>query len=88
MPIVSQFYGIVVRMYFDDMKQHNMPHIHVQYSGYKAIYNFEGHSIKGNLPNKQSKMVEAWILIHSEELQLLWKVMQENNEFFSIDPLK
>ncbi len=88
MPIVSQFYGIVVRMYFDDKKQHNMPHIHVEYSGNKAIYSLNGICIKGNIPNKQSKMVEAWILIHNEELRLLWKIMQENNEFFTIEPLK
>lgn len=88
MPIVSQFYGIVVRMYFDDMKQHNMPHIHVQYADSKAIYNLNGICIKGALPNKQSKMVEAWIIIHNEELQLLWTLMQDNNEFFSIEPLK
>ena len=88
MPIVSQFYGIVVRMYFDDMKQHNIPHIHIQYAGSKAIYDLDGMRIKGNLPNKQSKMDEAWILIHSEELHLLWTLMQENNEFFNIEPLK
>lgn len=88
MPIVSQFYGVIVRMYYDDMKQHNTPHIHVQYEESKAIYDFNAFCLKGKLPNKQSKMVEAWILIHSEELQLLWKLMQENNEFFNIEPLK
>lgn len=88
MPIVSQFYGIIVRMYYDDNKQHNVPHVHVQYAGNKAIYNFQGNCIKGKLPIKQSKMVEAWIMIHSEELQLLWNIMQKENGFFSIDPLK
>ncbi len=29
MPIVSQFYGVIVRMYYDDMKHHNMPHLHI-----------------------------------------------------------
>ena len=75
-------------MYFDDMKQHNIPHIHIQYAEHKAIYKFEGICIGGKIPNKQSKMVEAWILIHKDELKLLWKLMQENNEFFSIDPLR
>ena len=88
MPIVSQFYGIIIRMYYDDMKQHNIPHIHVQYAESKAIYDLNGICIKGNLPNKQSKMVEAWILIHNEELKLLWTLMQENHEFFCIEPLK
>jgi len=47
-----------------------------------------GKCIKGSLPKKQSKMVEAWIEIHSEELNLLWEIMQEENEFFTIEPLK
>ena len=88
MPIVSQFYGIIVRMYYDDNKQHNVPHVHVQYAENKAIYNFDGNCIKGKLQIKQAKMVEAWIMIHSEELQLLWEIMQDENDFFSIDPLK
>lgn len=50
MPIVSQFYGVIVRMYYDDMKHHNMPHIHIQYNDYKAVYNFNGKYIKGNIP--------------------------------------
>lgn len=29
MPIVSQFYGVIIRMYYDDMKHHNMPHLHM-----------------------------------------------------------
>jgi hypothetical protein len=33
MPILSMFYGIVVRMYFFDDKQHRVPHVHAEYSG-------------------------------------------------------
>ena len=40
------------------------------------------------IPNKQQTLVEAWILIHKEELQSLWDLMQEQGEFFKIDPLK
>ncbi|TDN66639.1 uncharacterized protein DUF4160 [Halothiobacillus neapolitanus] len=29
MPIISMFYGIIVKMYLLDNKQHNLPHIHV-----------------------------------------------------------
>ena len=88
MPIISQFYGIIIRMYYDDMKQHNTSHMHVQYASCKAVYDLNGKCIKGSLPKKQSKMVEAWIEIHNEELNLLWKIMQEENEFFTIEPLK
>ena len=44
--------------------------------------------LEGKLPNKQQKLVEAWIFIHQEELQSLWDLMQEQGEYFKIDPLK
>ncbi len=28
MPIISMFYGIIIRLYLLDNKQHNVPHIH------------------------------------------------------------
>jgi hypothetical protein len=28
MPIISMFYGIIVRLYLIDNKHHNLPHIH------------------------------------------------------------
>jgi hypothetical protein len=33
MPEISRFFGIVIRMYFDD---HNPPHIHAIYAGNEA----------------------------------------------------
>ena len=61
---------------------------YIKYNEYKAVYNLDGIILEGKLPNKQQKLVEAWILIHKEELQSLWDLMQEQGEFFKIDPLK
>jgi hypothetical protein len=36
MPILSMFYGIIIRMYATDNKQHNLPHIHARYAEYEA----------------------------------------------------
>lgn len=33
MPILSLFYGIIVRMYMEVGGKHNMPHIHAEYAG-------------------------------------------------------
>jgi hypothetical protein len=38
MPILSMFYGIIVRMYYTDNKQHQVPHILVEYGGDKAVF--------------------------------------------------
>ena len=88
MPIISQFYGIIIQMFFNENGKHNQPHIHVKYNEYKAVYNLEGDIIEGKLPKKQRKLIEAWIFIHAEELKSLWNIMQEQGEFFKIEPLK
>ena len=87
MPIISQFYGIIVSMYFDDKNQHNLPHIHVRYNEHKATYDFEANLLNGKLPIKQTKLLEAWIIIHKEELITLWKLMEEEGRMFKIKPL-
>lgn len=31
MPVISMFYGIIIRMFYFDNARHRVPHIHVQY---------------------------------------------------------
>ncbi len=31
MPVISMFYGIIIRMYFLDTQHHNLPHLHARY---------------------------------------------------------
>ena len=88
-PIISQFYGIIIRIYFNDSEKHYLEHIHVQYNEYDAVYAIKNISVlEGMLPPKQNKLVEAWMEIHQEELIALWKVSQTDGEIFKIDPLK
>ena len=89
MPIISQFYGIIIRIYFNDTEKHYLEHIHVQYNEYDAVYAIKNPQIlEGKLPQKQHKLVIAWMEIHKEELQALWKISQNDGEMFKIDPLK
>ena len=37
MPVISMFYGIIVRLFFMDNKEHKTPHIHVEYAEYEAV---------------------------------------------------
>ena len=85
MPVLTMFYGIIVSMFY---KEHNPPHIHVQYAEHNAIFDFEGNMIEGNIPVKQIKLVEAWIVLHVEELVANWQLAQEQQSMFRIDPLK
>lgn len=88
MPIISQFYGIIIQMFFDENKKHHEKHIHVRYNNYEVVYNLDGKIMEGKIPVKQRKLVEAWISLHREELESLWILMQDKGEYFKIDPLK
>lgn len=88
MPIISQFYGIVISMFFNDIDKHHLPHIHVQYAEYRCTFDFNGKILSGDIPNKQRKLVEAWIEIRREDLTTLWNVIQSGNSGFAIEPLK
>lgn len=89
MPIISMFYGIIVMMYYFDNKKHHLPHIHIKYQGKEAVFSLQNGSIlEGEVPNKQRKLVEAWIEIHKEELIANWELAINGEKIFSIEPLK
>ena len=71
LPIISQFYGIIISMFFNDLDKHHKPHIHVQYGEYRCTFDFNGSILSGSIPNKQRKLVEAWIELRYEELNTL-----------------
>jgi hypothetical protein len=63
---ISRFFGIIIRMFHKD---HSPPHFHVEYGEYKAVFSIrEQKVLEGNLPLKQLKLVEAWAIIHEDEL--------------------
>lgn len=88
MPIISNFYGIIIRMYFKDNEKHKLPHLHANYNEYTAIFDLNGNIIDGKIPNSQKKIVQAWIEIHNRELNNLWNVLVEGKKGFKITPLK
>ena len=89
MPILSMFYGIVVRMYFFDDKQHHVPHIHAEYSGNQAVFAItSGEVLAGELPSGKMRLVQAWIEIHHDELLASWQLAVNGQEAFKIEPLK
>ncbi len=89
MPVVSSFYGLIIYMYYLDNKQHNFPHIHVKYQQFEAIYKIpDGSILDGNLPSGKSKLVEAWIELHKDELMADWELASSGQKIFSIEPLR
>lgn len=89
LPTISMFYGIVIRMYFFDDRQHHVPHIHAEYAGQKAVFNVSnGAVLAGNLPPGKARLVQAWIEIHRDELLANWSLAVNGEDVFRIAPLK
>lgn len=84
MPELSRFYGITIRMYFDE-KEHNPPHIHAKYGSKAATFNiFDGSILSGDLPPNAKSLVKEWVLLHSSEIEEVW----ETQKFKKIKPLE
>lgn len=88
MPLISTFYGVVIKMYFNDNEKHHAPHFHATYGEYEASFDFEGNLLAGDFPQNKMKLVSAWSEIHKEELQALWNLMQNSAEYFKIKGLE
>ncbi len=88
MPVLSSFYGIIIRMYRETGTRHNLPHIHAEYSGDEVVMSLDGTVIEGDIPKNKMKLLVAWIEIHKDELQANWTLLSSGEQFFRIDPLK
>jgi len=88
MPELSRFFSIVIKMLYDDTKQHNKPHVHVYYNEYEAAVAIDGEFLSGDLPPKQSKLLLAWLAIHEEELYAAWNKAVQKIPFDKIEPLR
>ena len=91
MPIISMFYGIIIRLYLIDNKHHNLPHIHAKYAKYAefeaSIGLGDGEILAGDLPRKQLRLVQAWIELHRDELMADWELALSGEKPYKIEPL-
>ncbi|MBQ7692452.1 MAG: DUF4160 domain-containing protein [Oscillospiraceae bacterium] len=88
MPVLSTFYGIIVRMYKEIGGRHNLPHIHAEYAGDEIVIALDGTVLEGEIPKGKRKLLEAWMEIHQEDLEANWKLLSNGEQFFRIDPLR
>lgn len=85
MPVVSEFAGIEICLYFDD---HMPPHFHAKYNGLEALVEIENSCvIKGSLPSNKLKLVLAWSEIHKQELKDNWAMAKNMQLPQKIEPL-
>lgn len=88
MPLISSFYGVLIYLYWLDTRQHKLPHIHAMYGGDEAVFGIEsGDVLDGQLPRKQTRLVQGWIELRRDELMRDWELAARGEPVFPIKPL-
>jgi hypothetical protein len=86
MPTISIFFGIVIRLFFNE---HAPPHFHAQYGEFKATINIQTlELIEGRLPRRAMELVLDWAELHQAELLEDWRLCQAHQPPLQIEPLQ
>ena len=82
---ICRFFGIVIKMYFDD---HNPPHFHAGYAGDEALIDVNTLAVfSGRLPARAQALVSEWATLHREELLSDWQKAKSLEPLDKIEPL-
>jgi len=65
-----------------------LPHIHARFAEYEASIGLaDAEPLAGELPRKQSRLGQAWIELHRDELLADWALAAAGEKPFRIAPL-
>jgi len=85
MPQISQFFGIMIYMYYSD---HAPPHFHAEYGGNEAVYTIDTlELIRGSLPRRAHGLVVEWASLHRQDLRANWIRARAGERLAVIMPL-
>lgn len=86
MPEISRFFGIVIRMFYND---HPPPHFHAEYGEHEALIEIESLEVyAGSLPGRALGLVREWATIHRDELRQDWSLARSGRTPGAIAPLE
>jgi hypothetical protein len=86
MPTISAFFGILIRMYFND---HAPPHFHAIYNEYEAVIEIESRRVlEGSIPRRALNLVLEWLDLHKDELIADWELCRTKQQPLKIAPLE
>ena len=85
MPTISSFYGILIRMFYND---HSPPHFHALYGEFQATIDIEKLTVlDGELPRRALDLVLDWAELHQDELREDWRLARAKIAPKKIAPL-
>ncbi len=86
MPEISRFFGIIIKMYFDE---HPPPHFHAEYGEQEALIDINTLAIiSGQLSPRALGLVMEWAALHRDELRQVWERARNKESLGKIAPLK
>jgi hypothetical protein len=86
MPRISEFYGIVILMYYND---HAPPHFHAEYGGDEAVFMLDTLQVlHGEVPRRVRALVVEWATLHHDELLANWNLARRAVPLRAIEPLE
>ena len=86
MPELSRFFGIVIRMFYND---HQPPHFHAVYGDEEALIEVETLAVyRGALPRRAMALVLEWAALHRDELRQDWEKARTGQTPAPIAPLE
>jgi hypothetical protein len=86
MPEISRFFGIIIRMYFDE---HEPPHFHAIYGDAESLIGIDPIEVlHGDLPSRAVSIVIEWAALHQRELRDNWRRLRIDQAAQKIPPLR
>jgi hypothetical protein len=85
-PIISVFFGIVIRMFY---REHGVAHFHAEYQGQQATFTFDGEVLGGALQSRTAlRLIKEWATAHRAELEANWNRVKAGEPLERIAPLE
>ena len=86
MPVISTFFGIVIRMFY---REHGVAHFHGEHQGQQATFTLEGDPLAGDIASRTARrLIKEWATAHQVELQANWNRLREGEALERIAPLE
>lgn len=86
MPPISIFFGIMIKMFFDD---HEPAHFHAEYDDCELVVGVVPIKLlRGRAPQRMQSMVLEWAALHQEELLANWRRCKSMRAPKPIEPLE
>ena len=86
MPIISTFFGIVIRMYY---QEHEPAHFHAEYQGEQGSFLVTGEILAGGIRSATARrLIGQWAAEHRGELEANWARMKAGQALERIRPLE